>query len=206
MKRRGFTLLEMMTVVAIIGVMASVAVINFRDQIDRARARGAAKSFARTISDTRLRAMTMACTFGVQINGPQYYPTTVPTGMIKARNTIIVYRKANCDGTVPNLFYEPGDKIIATQLYDPTGSQVRWPPSVLSAPSIMDDDAVIITYRTVGGVLRREVLVDEGNTGNFNLAGGAVGLPVEAIIFPKGGGGSAQERASIPDRGPAYVP
>lgn len=65
----GFTLLEVVVVIAILGVMAALAVPNLIPVVERSKARGAAENLASFVDDARRRAMTSGRCHRVVVSG-----------------------------------------------------------------------------------------------------------------------------------------
>ncbi len=67
---KGFTLLELMIVIAIIGIMAAVAIPNFRDSLPKSRVNAAARELFTEMQLARMKA----------ISENNYYVITFDTG------------------------------------------------------------------------------------------------------------------------------
>lgn len=85
---RGFTLIEMMIAVAILGILAAIAVPNYLQHITkgkRAEAQGALVAFANAMEQWRLQCSSYcgtvggACGSGCATGSPAIFPTTVPS-------------------------------------------------------------------------------------------------------------------------------
>lgn len=116
--RRGFTLVEVMVVVAIIGALSALAVVAIVNFTHVARVNTASSGLLRALTDARLRSMTQHCPHFVQINGFSYAPGGPVAGAPILRGTASLVRKNNCASI--NLFFEAGDKVLQTvNLGDP---------------------------------------------------------------------------------------
>lgn len=82
-KIRGFTLIELMIGVTIVGVLASVAIPSYRDHVIKAKrseAQGALVTFANAMEQWRLQNGTYlgAATGGADTGSPTIFSTIVP--------------------------------------------------------------------------------------------------------------------------------
>ncbi len=75
-RRAGFTLLELMIVVAIIGILAALAIPAFSGYVQRARA----AEGVQILGDIRQHQEAYLAEFGQYVNAPTFNPTTLPTG------------------------------------------------------------------------------------------------------------------------------
>jgi len=72
MKRDGFTLVEILTVIAIIGIVAGMAVISFRGMVRRYNVESQIKELYSDLVNTRVMAMSTKRTHFVDIKSGQY--------------------------------------------------------------------------------------------------------------------------------------
>lgn len=107
-KARGFTLLELMIVVAIIGVLGALSVFALGQILQQGRVNGAAARLTQLLRDARTRAVTQRCPHLVQINARTYAPASPPAGAPRRAMTASIIRKANCAGLPSRNFYEEG--------------------------------------------------------------------------------------------------
>ena len=183
---RGFTLLEMMIVVAIVGILSTLGVVSIVSMTRVGRVNAAAGTLTRALVDGRLRAMTQRCPHVVQINGPSYTTATPPAGAPMVKGSVAVIRKANCNPLTLNPFFEPGgspdgsdrDRVITTTILGDDAIPTRGVRFHFAAPSglvaggdELETQAVAVTYDVTGA---RTVRVDSGS--GFTGAGTAADL------------------------------
>ncbi|TAN65292.1 MAG: type IV pilin protein [Methylobacter sp.] len=94
-KIRGFTLIELMIAVAILGILASVAIPNYREHITkskRAEAQGALVTFANAMEQWRLERGSYlgAAQGGLDFGPPAIFSTTVPISGGKTNYTLTI--------------------------------------------------------------------------------------------------------------------
>ncbi len=183
---RGFTLAEMMIVVAIIGILSALGVVSVVSMTRIGRVNATAGSVTRALVDARLRAMTQRCPHVVQINGITYAPSSPPARAPVVPGSVSVIRKANCNAATLNPYYEPGgsadgsdrDRVLTTTILGDDAIATRGvrlhfhaPSGLVGGGDELETGAVAITYDQLGA---RTVRVDTGS--GFGGAGTAVDL------------------------------
>jgi type IV pilus assembly protein PilE len=133
-KQQGFTLIEIMIVVAIVAVLAAIAVPNYRDYVTRSRTVEATSALA----DARVkmeqffqdnRTYPTGCVFGstaptavqVQLQQPQNFDLTCPT---LTANTYTV--KADGKSSMTGFSYTIDQANVKTSAFTGSGSSAGW--------------------------------------------------------------------------------
>ncbi len=110
--RRGFTLLEIMVVVAIMGVLSALAVTGYQGVMRNARTNGEADTLAQFFKNARLRSIATGCAHVVRYTGQSY---SLPAGQPRM---LVMYRKAGCTvSTAASLYFSivaPADRMVNT--------------------------------------------------------------------------------------------
>ena len=83
---RGFTLIELLVTVAILGILVAIAVVNYRNAIDRARQR-------RSMSDMRVLASAMEAYAADFDRYPPPSALTLPDGLSLPTENLLVARQ-----------------------------------------------------------------------------------------------------------------
>jgi prepilin-type N-terminal cleavage/methylation domain-containing protein len=201
----GFTLIEMMVVVAIIGVLSALAANAVTTMVSLGRVNGGATTLSRMAANARMRAMTMTCRVGMQINGPLYAPSGPPPGFPLRPNTVYVFTKSNPTSTV--FGWETGDNILATFNLDPGVAMDFFPSGSIVAGDRLTNEAVLFTWGNTGTGLTRDVWID-ANTGNFSAVATPPALPppmVNILFSPADPSQHGTRNAFVPDKGVPYV-
>jgi prepilin-type N-terminal cleavage/methylation domain-containing protein len=201
-RRGGFTLIEMMMVVAIVGILSGLAVGGIRGLVDQGRANGTAGSLARLVANARLRAISMGCRTSVQVNGPSYAPSSgTPVGFPSAPNTVSVFMKKQCDST--NGYFEAGDRIVSS--YSLVDQHVN-----LTIPAVvttLGSNSVVVSYGMtstgVGASFQRDTYLDSSGNGSFAVT--APALTADISMNATTVSGSTTRSAIVPAKAPPYL-
>lgn len=172
LRRRGLTMIELLVVVALVGIIASMSVYTLGAVNDRARVNGAAETLATVLRNARVQAITERCMYVVQINGPTYNPVAAPPDVPRTRNSVLVWRKNNCNSAVGA--YEPGlaaplqDRRVAD--YNLSEFNVELVTALVTGGVVLND-SISIAYQANG---QRLIFVDDDVDGT-SAASGLVG-------------------------------
>ncbi len=107
--RAGFTMLEMMMVLAIISILAALAIVNLTSLNGTAKSNGEAEVIAQMIRVTRMQALSTGCGHVFRYRGLEYSGSD--------KGTLTVYRKktASCVlGAPADLVFSAGDLVVNT--------------------------------------------------------------------------------------------
>jgi prepilin-type N-terminal cleavage/methylation domain-containing protein len=139
---KGFTLLELMVVIAIIGIIMAVALPNFSALQQRQRIRAAAGEIAQDFRQIRERALAMSQEFRVTSPNPYEYQVTHPSGRVS------VYKLGHTSGG--NLFFGT------------TNAAGAPPEDDDGAPGNFDFPLGILFFESRGGASRGVAYITDG--------------------------------------------
>ncbi len=153
---KGFTLLEMMIVVAIVGVLTAIGASAITGAVQYARVQGAADATTRMLGQARVLAASQHCAYMVQLNGTSYNPPGTPTGEPRGPATISMIRKGNCGRQLPgqpavSWYYQAaGTAATAGLVPQPADSIVQ--SQILGEPTAPNNAiAITLTSQTLQG-------------------------------------------------------
>jgi prepilin-type N-terminal cleavage/methylation domain-containing protein len=177
--RRGFTLLEMMIVVAIVGVMASLSGYGLTQAVRTGRANAAADLFSSVIREARVRAVSEQCTQFVQLNGPTY-SVGGNTGPYMPATAYIV-RKGLCTSTTMT-YEQPGapydDVLVDTTHFIDQQVDIAVTAGVVPGDALTNT-SLIIGYNNLG-----QRFLASGTAGAFTAQVGLGVNPLNLTITP----------------------
>ena len=149
-KARGFTLLELLTVIAVAAILAAIALPNFSTQIASGHAQSLMNQFASDVSWTRSKAVASDETMTMQFNNPACtWQTTTANGALVVAHTMTSselasgnYSQVQCSsgGTVNMTFTPDGlvSGVPASNVTFSAGGQT-WTLAILPSGSIVFD-------------------------------------------------------------------
>lgn len=146
--QRGFTLIELMVVISIIGVLSALAVTGYQGVMRNARTNGEADTLSQFLKNARLRSIASGCAHVVRYTGQTF---SLP--LVAQPRTLVMYRKAGCTvATAASLYFTapaapaPVDRIVSTyQLPDKALSVVH-----LGTGYDLADDSLMVGFGADG--------------------------------------------------------
>ena len=202
--RGGMTLLEIMVVVAIVGLMSSLAVAGIGSATRMGKVNGSASLIAQVMNTARARAVSERCTYVVQINGPGYAPSAAPADVLRRAATVLLYRKNDCNSVIGA--YEPGlalpvrDRLVAEYSLAEFGmTQFTSPPMV--GMTNIDTGSISFAWRGTGA---RLLSADPDADGTSTLV--ASGATYTLTVRPRALADGPQRDINIPNAGSVSLP
>ncbi len=175
---RGVTLLEVMVVVAIVGILSAIAAGGMRSMVTSTRVAQSGRVLATAFGQTRLRAMATRCTYFVQVNGPAYggagAAAAGPAGFLGVRNQAAIYRKGDCASAQAT--FVAGDILVDSFVLNdgPLGSLDFLVPATLIGSGALDNSAFAVAYDGLG---TRSVWSDATGGGAASFMNVTAGVP-----------------------------
>ncbi|MBE2253922.1 MAG: prepilin-type N-terminal cleavage/methylation domain-containing protein [Myxococcus sp.] len=207
MRRRGFTLIELMVVVAIIAILATLSAATLSSVNELGKLNGSAQTVANILRTARTRAITERCTYVVQINGANYNPLG-PADVPRKPGTIIVWRKNDCQSVTGA--YEPGlavplrDRLVNDYSMQEFGSTIFLPAGVITEPlNQLRTGSLSIAWQPNG---TRTVWADSDADGVSAVTPLAVGATLDLTIRTPKATVTPSRSVSVPPDGPAVAP
>lgn len=208
MRRRGFTLIEVILALAITGVLAAMAAYSLTAVNTLGRVNGGAQSLANILRNARAHAIMERCTYVVQINGPLYNPVTAPVDVPRLPNTIIVWRKNDCRS--PTAAYVPA---LAPTLRDRRVNDYslnEFQAELVVTNGIITEPANRLRQRSISigwlGDGTRTVWADDDSDGASLDTGLLPGAALTLTVRQRDGAADPNRVVSIPGDGPAVAP
>ena len=207
MSRRGFSLIELMVVVAIVGILGAMAAYSLSSVNEIGRVNGGAQGIANILRSARARAIMERCTYYVQFNGPAYTALTAPVDVPRTANTIIVWRKNNCQSNitayVPGLAANLRDRRVNDYSMTEFGTEVVFSPGIIAGNRLTTQSASIGWQGDGTRVVWRDDNADGTSADTGIAAGGLVALTIQTL---NDSDGLPNRTVTVPAAGPAVAP
>lgn len=206
MSRRGFTLIELMVVVAIVGILAAMGAYSLSSVNEIGQVNGTSQSIANVLRSARARAITERCTYYVQFTGPRYAPLVAPVDVSRTRNSIIVWRKNNCQSNigayVGGLAANLRDRRVNDYSMTEFGTEVVFTAGILTGNRLTTQSASIGWLGDGTRVVWSDDDADGTSVDTGIGAGGVVALTIQTL---NDSDGTPNRTVNVPANGPAVA-
>lgn len=112
-RRAGFTLIELAIVIAISGLLASLAYAGFESMSTIGRVNGEAEVISQFLKLARLRSVSTGCAHVVRLTGLTWDSANTTAVGLADRGQLFLIREGNCNIAVPNdMLVTAGDFVV----------------------------------------------------------------------------------------------
>lgn len=147
MDRRGFTFVEMMTVIVLLGVVTAIAVPRFRGAMEKQNVRSVRAGLTTLVATARGVAVQRGCPATLNLTADSVWVTACRVNAPGASEAV-GGRKL-----VPSVYGVSLSPSAAAVTYDPRGMATRFQRTVVRITGPLSSDSLVINE--VGKVVRR---------------------------------------------------
>ena len=104
---RGFSLLELMVVLILVGVMAVIAAPNFLGLLNRIRVNGSFEQLVGAISEAQRQAIRQGASCRINFNVNTNIISATPNNCLLTNRQVneAIYMRTNLSGSIPNILF-----------------------------------------------------------------------------------------------------
>jgi prepilin-type N-terminal cleavage/methylation domain-containing protein len=147
MTRRGFTFIEMMTVIVLIGIIAAMGIPRLRGSLEKQNVRSAKAAIATLVATARSVAVQRGCAATLHMNVDSVWVTAC--GVNPPAASVVVGSKK----LVASIYGVTLSPSTATLVYDPRGISTVFQTTTVGVIGPMYQDSVVINQ--LGKVVRQ---------------------------------------------------